>query len=73
MVVSDSRAGINEINTWPAEVEEKLISLEPGDLVKVRLNPNLWFNVFEQKGTSQDMNRPLSSGMVKKVSLTVQP
>lgn len=68
MVVSDSRAGINEINTWPAEVEEKLISLEPGDLVKVRLNPGLWFTVFEQKGTSQDMNRPTSSGMVKKIA-----
>lgn len=68
MVVSDSRAGINEINTWPAEVEEKLISLEPGDLIKIRLNPNLWFTVFEQKGTSQDYNRPTQSGMVKKVA-----
>ena len=68
MIVSDSRSGINEINTWPAEVEEKLISLEPGDIVKVRLNPGLWFTVFEQKGTSQDMNRPTSSGMVKKIA-----
>lgn len=66
-VVSSTREGIYEINTWPSEVEEKLIALEPGDIVKVRLNPGLWFNVFEQKGTSQDFNRPVSSGMVKKI------
>jgi hypothetical protein len=50
MVVSTTRDGIHEINSWPAEVEEKLISLEPGDVVKVRLNPGLWFTVFEEKG-----------------------
>jgi len=66
-VVSSTREGIYEINTWPQEVEDKLISLEPGDIVKVRLNPSLFFNVFEQRGTSQDMNRPVSSGMVKKI------
>lgn len=67
MVVSNDRNGINEINTWPEEVEAKLIELQPGDIVKVRLNPNLWFNVLEQRGTSQDYNRPTSSGMVKKI------
>jgi hypothetical protein len=67
MVVSNDRSGIYEINTWPPEVEEKLISLEPGETAKVRLNPNLWFSVFEQKFTSQDNNRPISSGMVKKI------
>jgi len=67
MIVSSSRDGIYEINTWPEEVEAKLISLEPGQIVKIRLNPNLWFNVLEQKGTSQDYNRPTSSGMVKKI------
>lgn len=67
MVVSNDRNGINEINSWPQEVEAKLIELQPGDIVKVRLNPALWFNVFEQKGTSNDYNRPTSSGMVKKI------
>jgi hypothetical protein len=67
MVVSNDRSGIYEINTWPIEVEEKLVSLEPGEIIKVRLNPNLWFNVFEAKFTSQDMNRPVWSGMVKKI------
>jgi hypothetical protein len=67
MVVSNDRNGINEINTWPEEVEAKLIELQPGDIVKVRLNPNLWFNVLEQRGTSQDYSRPTSSGMVKKI------
>lgn len=67
MIVSTSRDGIYEINTWPEEVEAKLIPLEPGEIVKVRLNPNLWFNVLEQRGTSQDYNRPTSSGMVKKI------
>lgn len=67
MIVSTDRNGINEINTWPAEVEEKLISLEPGDVIKVRLNPALWFTVLEQRGTSQDYNRPTSSSMVKKI------
>jgi|688.fasta_scaffold63621_6 hypothetical protein len=67
MIVSTTRDGIHEINAWPAEIEEKLISLEPGEVIKVRLNPGLWFNVFEQKGTSHDFNRPLTSGMVKKV------
>jgi hypothetical protein len=67
MIVSTTRDGINEINTWPEEVEAKLISLEPGEVVKVRLNPSLWFNVFEQRGTSQDYNRPTQTGMVKKI------
>lgn len=67
MIVASSRDGIHEINTWPEEVEAKLISLEPGQIVKVRLNPNLWFNVLEQRGTSQDYNRPTQSGMVKKI------
>jgi hypothetical protein len=67
MVVATDRGSIHDINLWPAEVEEKLINLEPGQVVKVRLNPNLWFTVFEQKGTSQDPNRPISSGMVKKI------
>lgn len=67
MVVSTDRNGINEINTWPEEVEAKLIELQPGDIVKVRLNPSLWFTVMEQRGTSNDYNRPTSSGMVKKV------
>jgi hypothetical protein len=67
MVVSNDRSGIYEINTWPAEVEEKLISLEPGEIVKVRLNPNLWFSVFEQRFTTQDNNRPIASGVVKKI------
>jgi hypothetical protein len=67
MVVSTDRNSINEINTWPEEVEAKLIELEPGEIVKVRLNPALWFNVLEQRGTSNDYNRPTSSGMVKKV------
>jgi hypothetical protein len=69
MVVSLDRNGLNEINTWPQEVQEKLIELQPGDIVKVRLNPNLWLNVLEQRGTSQDYNRPTSSGMVKKIGL----
>jgi hypothetical protein len=67
MVVATDRGSIHDINLWPAEVEEKLINLEPGQVVKVRLNPNLWFTVFEQKGTSQDPNRAISSGMVKKI------
>lgn len=67
MIVASDRSSIHDINLWPEEVETKLISLEPGQIVKVRLNPNLWFTVFEQKGTSQDPNRPLSSGMVKKI------
>ncbi len=67
MVVSTDRNGINEINTWPEEVEAKLIELQPGEIVKVRLNPALWFNVLEQRGTSNDYNRPTSSGMVKKI------
>jgi hypothetical protein len=67
MVVSLDRNSLNEINTWPEEVEAKLISLEPGDLIKVRLNQNLWFSVLEQKGTSNDFNRPTSSGVVKKI------
>ncbi len=67
MVVSTTRDGIHEINSWPVEVEEKLISLEPGDIIKVRLNPGLWFNVFEEKGTSQDMKRAISSGMTRKI------
>jgi len=67
MIVSATRDGVHEINGWPSEIEEKLISLEPGEVVKVRLNPGLWFNVFEQKGTSHDFNRPTSSGMVKKI------
>jgi hypothetical protein len=67
MVVSTDRNSINEINTWPEEVEAKLIELQPGDIVKVRLNPVLWFNVLEQRGTSNDYSRPTSSGMVKKV------
>ena len=67
MIVSTTRDGINEINTWPEEMEAKLIELQPGDIVKVRLNPGLWFNVFEQRGTSNDYNRPTSSGMVKKI------
>jgi hypothetical protein len=67
MIVSTTRNGINEINAWPEEVEAKLIELQPGDIVKVRLNPALWFNVFEQRGTSNDYNRPTSSGMVKKI------
>jgi len=67
MVVSTDRNSINEINTWPEEVEAKLIELQPGEIIKVRLNPTLWFNVFEQRGTSNDYNRPTSSGMVKKV------
>jgi hypothetical protein len=68
MIVSTTRDGIYEINTWPSEIEEKLISLEPGDIVKVRINPNRWFTVFEQRFTSQDSNRPISSGMVKKIA-----
>lgn len=67
MVVSNDRNGINEINSWPEEVEAKLIELQPGEIIKVRLNPNLWFNVLEQRGTSNDYNRPTSSGMVKKI------
>jgi hypothetical protein len=67
MIVSSTRDGIHEINTWPEEVEAKLISLEPGDIIKIRLNPSLWFNVFEQRGTSQDYNRPTQTGMVKKI------
>lgn len=67
MIVSNTRDSIHEINTWPEEVEAKLIDLQPGEIVKVRLNPSKWRTVFEQRGTSQDMNRPLSSGMVKKV------
>lgn len=67
-VVSLDRSGLTDINTWPIEVEEKLVALEPGETAKVRLNPNLWFNVFEQKGTSQDFNRPTTSGMVKKIA-----
>jgi hypothetical protein len=67
MVVSNDRNGINEINTWPEEVEAKLIELQDGDIVKVRLNPTLWFTVLEQRGTSQDYSRPTSSGMVKKI------
>lgn len=67
MVVATERGGIHEINSWPVEIESKLISLEPGEIIKVRLNPNLWFNVFEQKGTSQDYNRPTTSGYVKKI------
>jgi hypothetical protein len=67
MVVSTDRNSINEINTWPEEVEAKLIELQPGDIVKVRLNPALWFTVLEQRGTSNDYNRPVSSGMVRKI------
>jgi hypothetical protein len=67
MVVSTDRNSINEINTWPEEVEANLIELQPGEIVKVRLNPVLWFNVLEQRGTSSDYNRPTSSGMVKKI------
>jgi hypothetical protein len=67
MIVSTDRNGINEINTWPEEVEAKLIELQPGEIVKVRLNPILWFNVLEQRGTSNDYNRPTSSGMVKRI------
>lgn len=67
MVVSTDRNSINEINTWPEEVEANLIELQPGEIVKVRLNPVLWFNVLEQRGTSNDYNRPTSQGMVKKV------
>jgi len=67
MVVSTDRNSINEINTWPEEVEAKLIELQPGEIIKVRLNPVLWFNVLEQRGTSNDYNRPTSSGMVKKI------
>jgi hypothetical protein len=67
MVVSNDRNGLNEINTWPEEVEAKLIELQPGDIVKVRLNPALWFTVLEQRGTSNDYNRPVSSGMVRKI------
>lgn len=67
MIVATDRGSIHDINLWPEEVEAKLISLEPGQIVKVRLNPNLWFNVFEQKGTSQNPDRPISSGMVKKI------
>lgn len=67
MIVATSRDGIHEINTWPEEVEAKLIALEPGQIVKVRLNPNLWFNVLEHRGTSQDYNRPTQTGMVKKI------
>lgn len=33
----------------------------------MRLNPSKWKTVFEQRGTSQDMNRPMSSGTVRKV------
>ena len=33
----------------------------------MRLNPALWFTVLEQKGTSHDYNRPVSSGMVRKI------
>ena len=69
MVVSLERNGLNEINTWPEEVEAKLIDLQPGEVIKVRLNPNLWINVLEQRGTSTDYNRPTSSGMVKKVGI----
>jgi len=67
MIVSNTRDSIHEINTWPEEVESKLISLEPGEIIKVRLNPSKWKTVFEQRGTSQDMNRPMSSGTVRKV------
>ncbi len=67
MIVSTTRDGIHEINTWPEEMEAKLTELEPGEIVKVRLNPALWFNVFEQRGTSNDYNRPTASGMVKKI------
>ena len=67
MIVSTTRDGIYEINTWPGEVEEKLISLEPGDVIKVRLNPGLWFTVYEERGTSGDTKRALSSGNVKKI------
>lgn len=68
MIVSTTRNGSAEINGWPEEVEAKLISLEPGDIVKVRLNPGLWFNVFEEKGTSHDFKKAISSGMVKKIA-----
>jgi hypothetical protein len=67
MVVSSNRDSIHEINTWPKEVEDKLMDLQPGEIVKVRLNPSKWRTVMEQRGTSQDMQRPVSSGMVRKV------
>lgn len=67
MVVSTDRNGINEINSWPEEIEAKLIELQPGDIVKVRLNSSLWFTVMEQRGTSNDYNRPTSSGVVRKI------
>ena len=67
MIVATDRGSIHDINLWPEDVEAKLISLEPGQIIKIRLNPNLWFNVFEQRGTSQDYNRPTQTGMVKKI------
>jgi hypothetical protein len=68
MILSNERNGLLEINAWPQEIEEKLISLEPGDVIKVRVNPDQFFTVFEQKGTSQDNNRPTSSGTVRKIA-----
>jgi hypothetical protein len=67
MIVSNTRDSIHEINTWPEEVEAKLIDLQPGETAKVRINPIKWRTVFEQRFTSMDNNRPISSGMVKKI------
>jgi hypothetical protein len=67
MIVATDRNKIYEINQWPEEIEAKLISLEPGEVVKVRLNPNLWFTFTEEIGTTNDLKRPISSGVVKKI------
>jgi hypothetical protein len=67
MIVATNRNDVQDVNAWPKEVEDKLISLEPGEIVKVRINPNRWFTVFEQRGTSQNYNQPTSSGNVKKL------
>lgn len=57
-----------EYNNYSDELRSKLRVLQPGEIVKVKLNPSMWSTVSETRFANMDSNTPMAgmSNMVKK-------